>query len=158
MKKEAKIIDKIDPKSFLLSEYKGYCQICNIRLDIGKDKDPIIWVRRLIEKNNKHPFANMEFNILGLCPNCHTLLKYGSSNLRNIVQIAKKVSKNELAPEEVKERGGDYYIVNINIADKNRDIYYSPTHMQKLATFISHGSIDSYDDIKNKNPKNMDEK
>jgi len=137
MVKESRIIDRIDPKAFLLSEYEGHCQICNTRLNIGGERDPIIWVRRLIEKNNKHPFANMEFNIMGLCPNCHTLLKYGNSNLRNIVQTAKKVYNNEIAPEEVKERSGDYYIIKIIVVDEEKELFYSPTHMQKLSAFIS---------------------
>jgi len=129
-------IDSIDPKQFLLNEYRGRCQICNTQIDIGGGREPIINIYRLIEKRNINPAANMEFNILGLCPNCWTRLKYGYSDLRNIFEIAKKVTRDEIAPESIEEKMSDGYLIDISLIDKHRELFYSQTHMQAVANFL----------------------
>jgi len=132
-----KIRDVIDPKEFLIAEYGGHCQICNTRINIGKDKDPIINIYRLIEKRNRNPAANMEFNILGLCPNCWTRLKYGYSDLSNIFNNAKKVVREEIAAEPVKERMSDGYIVKISVVGEDKELFYTQTHMQSVTHFLT---------------------
>jgi len=124
-----------DPREFLFEQYKGHCQVCNTVLDLGSNRRPHFETFRLFETRAKNWWTNNEFNVLCLCPNCHTLMKYGR-DLKNILEVAKKVSNNEIAPEEVDERNGDFYVVKINVAGKERELFYSPRHMGTLAAFI----------------------
>ena len=132
------IIDKdaIDPKEFLYEQYNGHCQICNTILNIGEGKRPYISIYRINETKGKNWWANEIFNVLSLCPNCHILLKHGGRDLSNTIATAEKVLKNELAPEVITERRGDYYIVPIQVAGKNQELFYSPKHMQTIAAFL----------------------
>jgi len=123
------------PSQFLREQYDGHCQICNTRLDLGNNKAYFV-DSRIRETRGKNPWTDMEFNVLCLCPNCHALMKHGGKVLKNIWEMAEKILKKEVAPEEVKERKGDFYIININVAGKERDIFYTPVHMAKLAAFI----------------------
>jgi hypothetical protein len=138
--KHSKISDSIDPKEFLLDQYQGHCQICNTRLDIGGNRKPYFEVFRLEEIRGKNVWANMEFNVLCLCPNCHALLKHGNKDLHNVLEVANMVLNNDVAPEPIAERGGDFYIVKITVIGKERELFYSPTHMNKLAAFIEQSS------------------
>ncbi len=128
--------DKINPKSFLKLEYDGCCQICNTRLNVTRNP-PLFYTYRIINLENKRGWANLEFNVLCLCPNCFMKLKYGNKNLNNIFQYAEKVGKNEVAPEPIDERGGKYYIIDINVLGKKEKIFYSQRHMRKIAGFLS---------------------
>jgi len=132
------IIDTINPKEFLLAKYRGHCQICNKYLYAGKSR-PIFSVFRLVKKR-KHPSANMEWNILGLCPNCHALLtyslKYNTGSLSNIFLFAETVARNDIAPEPVRERGGDHYIVDILLAGKEVELFYTQDHMRAFVSFF----------------------
>ena len=134
--KNSKIIDSIDPREFLFEQYGGRCQICNTRLDLGGNKRPHFEVFRLVETCGKKPWTDMEFNVLGLCPNCHALLKHGGRDLSNVLEVANKLSKGEVAPEPINERGGDFYIVKIGVVGKERELFYSPAHMNKFVAFI----------------------
>lgn len=125
-----------NPREFLREQYDGHCQICDIRLDLGDNKPPYFVDSRIRETHGKNPWTDMEFNVLCLCPNCHALMKHGGKMLKNIWEMAEKVLKREVAPEEVKEKRGDFYIININVAGKDKEIFYTPTHMEKLAVFI----------------------
>lgn len=125
-----------NPKEFLREQYDGHCQICNTRLDLGNNKAPYFVDSRIRETRGKNPWTDMEFNVLCLCPNCHALMKHGGKVLKNIWEMAEKVLKREVAPEEIKERRGDFYIININVAGKDKEIFYTPKHMAKLADFI----------------------
>ncbi|KKN37087.1 hypothetical protein LCGC14_0767010 [marine sediment metagenome] len=133
-KKEMKSKNKINPKMYLKQEYDGSCQICNTRLAITKNP-PLFFVYRILTLQNKRGWANLEFNVICLCPNCWSILRYGNSNLKNIFHYAEKVAENEFAAEHVDERGGSYYIIDIEILGKTREIYYSQNHMQKLTGF-----------------------
>ena len=134
--KDSKIIDSIDPREFLFEQYGGRCQICNTRLDLGGNKRPHFEIFRLVETCGKKPWTDMEFNVLGLCPNCHALLKHGGRDLSNVLEVANKLSKGEVAPEPINERGGDFYIVKIGVVGKEKKLFYSPAHMNKFAAFI----------------------
>ena len=134
------IIGGIDSKEFLFEQYHGHCQICNTRLDVGENKKPYFEVFRLDEIRGKNAWANMEFNVLCLCPNCHALLENGSKDLRNVLEVANMVLNNDVAPEPIDERRGDFYIVKIKMIGEERELFYSPTHMNKLAAFIEQSS------------------
>ena len=140
---KTQIIDPVDPKQFLLDQYNGHCQICKTKLYLGPNKKPWVNTDRLFKKiQGKYGWANMEFNVLGVCPNCQVLMDYGGRDIRNVIETAKKVSRGEVAPEEVDERMGNFhisglfYIMPIEVAGKKTEIIYSQTHMQKLAEFI----------------------
>lgn len=133
----SKITDSIDPKLFLLEQYHGHCQLCNTRLDLGANFRPYFETFRLVETKSTNEWTNMEFNIICLCPNCHALMKHHPKrDLHNVLEMAKKVLKYEVSPEEVEERRGDYYIIDIVVAGKNQQMYYTPIHMQKISAFI----------------------
>ena len=135
----ARIIGGIDPKEFLFEQYGGNCQICNTRLDLGPASRPHFEVLRLVETRGKNPWTNMEFNVICTCPNCHALLKHGGRDLTQVMVMARNLSENAIAPEPVPERNGDYYVVNITIAGKPGQLFYSPTHMNKIAAFMNPG-------------------
>lgn len=120
----------IDPRVFLMTEYNGSCQICNTRLLIGENK-PYFEIYKIISN------INSEFNILCLCPNCNTLMKYADKDLSSINLEAEKILKNEVGTEEVMERVGDYFIIEIILAGRKLFLYYSPLHMAKLAALLS---------------------
>jgi len=134
--KEIREEDTTDPKQFLLEQYDGHCQICNAILDLGSNRKPYFEIYRLIETRGKNWWTNNEFNVLCLCPNCHALMKYGGREIKNILETAKKILNRGIAPEEVDERGGDFYVIKINVAGKEREVFYSPRHMETLAAFI----------------------
>lgn len=134
--KEIREEDTTDLKQFLLEQYEGHCQVCNTTLDLGSKKKPYFEIYRIDEKRSKNGWANNEFNVLCLCPNCHALMKYGGRDLRNILETAKKVLNAEIVPKGVEERSGDFYVVKINVAGKERELFYSPKHMETLIAFI----------------------
>ncbi|AKB85358.1 sacsin N-terminal ATP-binding-like domain-containing protein [Methanococcoides methylutens] len=143
--KTSKIIDSIDPKYFLLEQYNGNCQLCNTKLNLGSNKQPYFEIFRLVEAKNTHDWANMEFNVICLCPNCHALMKHHPQrDLTNILEIAEKVLNYEVAPEEVEERMGDYYIVDVVVAGQMKHMYYTPVHMQKISAFIEKTNDESF--------------
>jgi hypothetical protein len=137
IEKDVKVIHSIDPKDFLQEQYGGHCQICNTRLDLGRDKKPYFETLHLVETRGMYGWTDMEFNVLCLCPNCHALLKHGNKDLKNIWDVAEKVGRNETSSEPVEERRGDYYIIKIKVADSEKEIFYTPTHMAKLSAFVS---------------------
>jgi hypothetical protein len=143
---ESKSIGSIDMGQFLIAEYDGHCQICNVRLFSGNKKNKRggleFMTTRLIETRNKRPYTNMEWNVLCLCPNHFALFKWGSKELKNIWEIANKVLIGEIAAEWVEERKGDYYITKIKMMMENgnleeTELYYSPTHMRKVVALLS---------------------
>jgi hypothetical protein len=124
-------------RAFLLEQYKGHCQVCNVKLDLGPNKDPYFEIYRLMEKRRlRGAWSDQEYNALCLCPNCHALMKHGGSNLENVEEKAKKMTRGEDAPEEVSERKGDFYIIPITVAGKARELFYTPFHMAKVSAFI----------------------
>jgi len=124
-------------KSFLLEQYKGHCQICNVRLDISSGKTPYFEVYHLIEKRQLASSWSIQgFNALCLCPNCFALMKHGEKNLKPIPEIALKTITSDIAPEEVSERHGDYYILPICLIGEQKELFISPVHMTKIAAFL----------------------
>jgi hypothetical protein len=63
-------------------------------------------------------------------------MKHGGRDLKSVWETAEKRLKGEAAPEEVDEREGDFYIISVEVAGKEREIFYTPKHMQQLASFI----------------------
>lgn len=126
-------------KAFLLEQYDGRCQICDTRLELGAGKHPHIDIFRFIEKRRLvGAWSDLEFSVLGICPNCHALMKHAEGNnvRRPVLDKARQVLNNEAGPEEVSERGGDFYIVSITLAEKERQLYFAPRHMAKISAFI----------------------
>ena len=129
--------EEFTPKDFLLEQYEGHCQVCYTRLDLGPEKDPYFETYHLIEKRRLYgTWSDQDFNVLCLCPNCHALMKYGGGDLEEILKRARRVAEGEEAPEEVEERRGDFYIVQIAMAGKKANIFYTPIHMAKISAFV----------------------
>jgi ribosomal protein L21E len=63
-------------------------------------------------------------------------MKYGGRDLESITTEAEKVMKGETAPEEVSDRQGDFYVVPIMMAGKQRELFFSPFHMAKISAFL----------------------
>ena len=130
-------------RQFFLEQYKGHCQICNQKLDLGSHKDPYFEIYRLDERKNLHgEWSNKEHNAICLCPNCHALLKYGGRELSNIVEKAQIVSKCEEAPEPISERNGDFYIIKVSVAGREKQLFYSPVHMASIIAFIKFSQVE----------------
>jgi hypothetical protein len=124
-------------KEFLLEHYGGHCQICNTRLDLGPDKDPYFETYHIIEKRRSvGSWSFQGFNVLCLCPNCFALMKYGGRELGAITDLAEKTANGEAAAEEVSERKGDFYIVPVIIAGKEKELFFAPFHMAKISAFL----------------------
>lgn len=128
-------------KAFLLEQYQGHCQICNVILDLGSNRDPFFDTYHLIKTKDLLGWSEEEFNVMCLCPNCHALADYGGRDFRKLWSEAKAVIQNEVAAELVPERKGDFYIVPISIAGKEANVYYTPSHMAKLAAFIKETEV-----------------
>jgi len=145
--KESEIKSKsgrhINGKEFLKEQYDGHCQICNTRLDRG-DGIPYFHLTHIVEGKHEKAYTDMVWNILCLCPNCHALIKHGRNNdLNAIQQIAISASEHEIAPEPIEERNGDFYIVNIQLAGKERQLFYTPNHVRKISVLIKQTNKDS---------------
>jgi len=144
-----KITGEIDMDQFLLEQYNGHCQICNTRLYLGskkRGKNGVEFVTtHLIEIRNKKAYADMEWNVLCLCPNHFTLFKYGIKDLKGIWELANKILNEEITAEWVEERRGNYYVAKIKMMTENgklgeTELYYSPTHMRKVAALLKEGN------------------
>jgi len=59
-----------------------------------------------------------------------------SHNIEKVIIHARRVTENEEAPEEVDERGGDFYITQITMAGKQTELFYTPFHTAKISAFI----------------------
>jgi hypothetical protein len=138
--KESEIKSKsgrhINGKEFLKEQYDGRCQICNTRLDLGNG-NPFFYLTHIAEVKHERAWGDMVWNILCLCPNCHALIKHSRNNdLSDIQQIATLASEHEIAPEPIEERNGDFYIVNIQLAGKDKQLFYNPIHLRKISVLI----------------------
>ena len=145
--KESEIKSKsgrhINGKEFLKEQYDGHCQICNTQLDLGNG-NPFFYLTHIAEVKHERAWGHMVWNILCLCPNCHALIKHGRNNdLNAIQQIAISASEHEIAPEPIDERNGDFYIINIKLAGKERQLFYTPNHMRKISVLIKQTNKDS---------------
>ena len=142
---EAKTTGGISMDQFLLDQYSGHCQICNVKLFLGnkeRGKNGVEFVTtHLIETRNKKAYADMEWNVLCLCPNHFALFKYGITDLKGIWELANKVLNDEIAAEWVEERRGDYYIAKIKMMRESgkledTELFFSTTHMRKLVALL----------------------
>lgn len=129
--------DIANPKEFLHNEYGGKCQICGTELKLHNGTS-YINVFHIKERRNKSWWSNNPFNILGLCPNCHALAKYGGErDFSSIYKSAKEMNLGDLFPEEVEEFSGDYYVVDIVINGTNKKMVISKIHMNYFAALFS---------------------
>lgn len=142
---ESKSIGSIDMGQFLIAEYDGHCQICNVRLFSGNKKNRRggleFITTHLIETRNKRPYTNMEWNVLCLCPNHFALIKYGIKDLKGIWDLVKKVQNNDISAEWVEERMGSFYIASIKMMGENGELvdielFYTPTHLRKIVALV----------------------
>jgi hypothetical protein len=125
--------ETLESKPFLIAEYNGHCQVCNIRLDVGDNREPIISTYRIIKKSDMFEISNAEFNVLSLCPNCHALALNGGLGIPNLEHhYLEKIRKKEILAEPVSERNGDYYILEVVLAGKRKEIYISKSHMNRI--------------------------
>ncbi|WP_298836144.1 HNH endonuclease [Clostridium sp.] len=131
-------VDKgaVDPKEFLLAEYKGKCQLCGTELHLHNGQK---WINvyHIVEKQNGAWWADRPFNILGLCPNCHALTKYGGNrDISNIFVEANDSLKGDAFAIEVPEFKGDYYVVSVNINGQCRDLKISKLHLLYFSALV----------------------
>ncbi|RDV35224.1 sacsin N-terminal ATP-binding-like domain-containing protein [Lysinibacillus capsici] len=125
-----------DPKKYLIQEYEGRCQVCATRLMIGPSQY-YIEVYRLVEYKEGHAWHNQPFNILGLCPNCHALMKHGQQlNLTAILDEAKAFLLQETAPQEIELYNGDFYDIPCEINGEASSIVISQQHLNYFAMLI----------------------
>ena len=126
----------VDPKEFLLAEYKGKCQLCGTELHLHNGQK---WINvyHIVEKQNGAWWADRPFNILGLCPNCHALTKYGGNrDISNIFVEANDSLKGDAFAIEVPEFKGDYYVVSVNINGQCRDLKISKLHLLYFSALV----------------------
>lgn len=130
-----RVVDKFagDPKEFLLSEYNGQCQVCGTELVLANGRK---WfeVFRIVEQKDSF-WANRPYNILGLCPNCHALGKYGGgTDLSSIEVLALEAQDGSAFPIEIEEFNGDFYVTDIVFSGQSKRLVVGKNH---LAHFIS---------------------
>lgn len=126
----------VQAKDFLMSQYDGRCQICATQLVLSTGKK---WIEiyRIREQQESPVWANKPFNTLGLCPNCHALLKHGGDrDLRPITRLAREVSQQSAFPVEAPEFHGDYYVAEIKVNGKTKPIVYSQIHMSYVVEYL----------------------
>lgn len=74
---------------------------------------------------------------VGLCPNCHALLKHGGDrDLRPITRLAREVSQQSAFPVEAPEFHGDYYVAEIKVNGQTKPIVYSQIHMSYVVEYL----------------------
>lgn len=125
-----------DSMEFLNSEYNGQCQVCGTehRLSNGHK-----WIKtfHIFPVGQDTWWGNRPFNILGLCPNCHDLAKYGGGlDLNNLFSMAKELVEGLALPEEVFKYPGVFYSVPITLDGANRRLVISKRHLNQFAELI----------------------
>lgn len=135
---DEKLIDRdsIEPKAFLEAEYDCRCQVCGnqIIFDSGKKW---ISVYHIQERKEGAWFYDRPFNILGLCPNCYTMAKYsGNRDFSKLLNEAQKVLEGETFAESVDSFGGDYYLVDVVLDNKDYQMKMSKVHMNYFAALV----------------------
>ncbi len=116
-----------EEKHFLLTEYKGYCQICQTRI-LKKDGEPHF---NAINVMNTSTLAkqytdrtDLGWNSLCLCPNCAAKYRYGRKDLS---RFSEQVSNITIAP------GVEEYIyISIQLQGEDVEIRYTPKHFAAL--------------------------
>ncbi|SFN61296.1 sacsin N-terminal ATP-binding-like domain-containing protein [Proteiniclasticum ruminis] len=135
---DEKLIDRdsIEPKAFLEAEYDCRCQVCGnqIIFDSGKKW---ISVYHIQERKEGAWFYDRPFNILGLCPNCYTMAKYsGNRDFSKLLDEAQKVLEGDTFAESVDSFGGDYYLVDVVLDNKDYQMKMSKVHMNYFAALV----------------------
>lgn len=138
LSEDEKLIDRgsIEPKAFLEAEYDCRCQVCGnqIVFDSGKKW---ISVYHIQERKEGAWFYDRPFNILGLCPNCYTMAKYsGNRDFSRLLEEAQKIVDGETFAESVDSFGGDYYLVDVVLDNKDYQMKMSKVHMNYFAALV----------------------
>lgn len=144
----SRIEDLVGPNAFLDHEYDGHCQICNSKLEVGQRQRPMYFLYRIVEFRGENKSANLEFNVLCLCPNCWVLEKYAGGPLKSIEEIALKRVRDEVDTEWVQERGGEFYVVEIKLAGGDAHLYFTREHMARIAGYFKKGESLELEDKK----------
>jgi len=137
-KEKINIVDPstLNAKEFLIAEYGGRCQVCGTKLTIHNGSNYINVFRIREKRNGEAWWGDRPFNILAMCPNCHTLAKHGGRDFSNLYKAARELLDGDIFPIEVKKFNGDYYVVDITINKKVKKITMSKVHMNYLAALI----------------------
>lgn len=133
-----KLVDKDagDPKEFLLAQYNGKCQVCATELILSNGGK---WVEifHIAEGRDQHFWIDRPFNILGLCPNCNALAKYGGGlDLSSLVILAKETIEGKAFAIEVPDFNGDFYVTTIQLNSRERRLVYSKLHVAHLSGLL----------------------
>ncbi|MGF9964509.1 sacsin N-terminal ATP-binding-like domain-containing protein [Bacillus rhizoplanae] len=126
----------LEPKTFLLSEYDGRCQVCSTQLTLHNG-NKYFEIYRITESHGEKWWTDKPFNILSLCPNCHALAKHGGHlDLTEMTKVAQQLINQEIFPEEMEAYHGDYYIVSIVHNGQKKELVMSPQHLHYYASLL----------------------
>lgn len=135
-------VSAVEPKEYLLGQYRGRCQICATQLTLPNDSF-YFEVFRIREKQKQISWANEPFNTLCLCPNCHALAKHGATvDFTGILDEAKLLILQETFPIEVELFKGDMYVVPITLNGQVTEIFLTESHLDHFALFMRDGIDD----------------
>jgi len=156
---ESKIVSRrkrpggAETRQFLMSQYKGFCQICGFtfsKKDASNYFELYDWLANVGRKANDniiHPGSS-----LCLCSNCHSSLKYGDfeftlikdlheleldelkfDEFSDLVQL--KANKAEF-PKVYSFIEIDMYKLPIRLLNQTSNIFYSEEHFIKFFNFL----------------------
>ena len=138
LSEDEKLIDRgsIEPKAFLEAEYDCRCQVCGNQI-VFDSRKKWISVYHIQERKEGAWFYDRPFNILGLCPNCYTMAKYsGNRDFSRLLEEAQKIVDGETFAESVDSFGGDYYLVDVVLDNKDYQMKMSKVHMNYFAALV----------------------
>lgn len=144
MKTKMGPVTVVEPKEYLLAQYRGRCQVCATQLALPNGQF-YFEVFRIREEQEQINWANEPFNTLCLCPNCHALAKHGATvDLTGILEEAKLLLQQETFPIEVELFKGDLYVVQIILNGQVTEMFLTEGHLNYFALFMR----DGVDDLK----------
>ena len=78
------------------------------------------------------------FSVCAPRPTCDFKLKHGRNNVykKQIKEYAFRALNDEIAPEPVDERNGDFYIIDIKLLGEDTEIYFRPEHLIHVANLV----------------------
>lgn len=160
IKSESKIVSRrkrpggAETRQFLMSQYKGYCQICGFtfsKKDASNYFELYDWLANVGRKANDNVI--LPGSSLCLCSNCHSSVKYGDFEFSLITDlydlelaeltfdefsdlIQLKANKTEF-PEVYSFIEMDMFKLPIRLLNKKANIFYTEEHFIKLFNILS---------------------
>ena len=123
-----------NPREYLYEQYRGRCQICGTSVVLDEGTRPHFEVLHIVSGEGRRPGANLKCNILGLCPNCWAQMKYGTSDLSKLLEVAKQAGNNEAPIEPVPHMGHAYFVVvPIKLVGRDKKLHYTNEHIGKIS-------------------------